>query len=158
MRTGYHHNGQNTESAVANLIEYLMISGVIMVLFIVMLLLVNTNIMENPANRLVYVAFTDIGNGVSTRMVDVYAISPHNGTVYTKFDIPDDIVGRSYFVELGSDPNSEKQNVRVFRGDLESLTAIAGIAATKGAGGSTSGAGMNTICYNSTGIKSEAKC
>ena len=58
-----------------------MISGVIMALFIVMLLLVNTNIMEDPANRLVYVAFTDIGNGVSTRMVDVYAIAPDEGTI-----------------------------------------------------------------------------
>jgi len=144
--------------AAANMIEYLMISGVIMALFIVLLLLVNTNIMENPANRLVYVAFTDIGNGVSTRMVDVYAIAPNDGMVYTKFDIPDEIVGRSYFVELGSDENSAKQNIRVFRGDLESLTAIAGIAATKGASGSTSGAGMNTICYNSTGIPSEARC
>ena len=81
------------------MIEYLMISGVIMVLFIVMLLLVNTNIMEDPANRLIYVAFTDIGNGVSTRMVDVYAIAPANGTITTKFDIPDEIVGRGYVVD-----------------------------------------------------------
>ena len=68
----------------ANLIEYLMVTAVIMGLFIVMLLLVNTNIMEDPANRLAYVAFTDIGNGVSTRMIDVYAISPIDGTVYHK--------------------------------------------------------------------------
>jgi hypothetical protein len=144
--------------AAANMIEYIMISGVIMALFIVLLLLVNTHIMENPANRLVYVAFTDIGNGVSTRIVDVYAIAPSDGMVYTKFDIPDEIVGRSYFVELGSEENSAKQNVRVFRGDLESLTAIAGVASTKGASGSTSGAGMNTICYNSTGDSGGAIC
>ena len=144
--------------AAANMIEYLMISGVIMALFIVLLLLVNTNIMENPANRLVYVAFTDIGNGVSTRIVDVYAIAPNDGTVYTKFDIPDEIVGRGYFVELGSEENAASQNVRVFRGDIESLTAIGGVASSKGVAGSTSGAGMNTICYNSTGIPSEAKC
>jgi len=151
-------NQLHNESAVANMIEYLMISGVIMGLLIVMLLLVNTNIMENPANRLVYVSFTDIGNGVSTRMVDVYAIAPNEGMVYTKFDIPDEIVGRSYFVELGPDPNSAKQDVRVFRGDLESLTAIAGIGATKGVKGTTSGAGMNTICYNSSGPNSEVTC
>jgi hypothetical protein len=144
--------------AAANMIEYLMVSGVIMALFIVLLLLINTNIMENPANRLVYVDFTDIGNGVSTRIVDVYAIAPYDGMIYTKFDIPDEIVGRGYFVELGSDENSANQNVRVYRGDLESRTAIAGIAATKGTTGGTSGAGMNTICYNSTGVESEALC
>jgi hypothetical protein len=70
MRTGPSYNQLNNEDAVANMMEYLMISGVIMVLLVVMLLLVNTNIMENPANRLVYVSFTDIGNGI-TRMVDV---------------------------------------------------------------------------------------
>ncbi len=74
-----------------------MISGVLMGLLIVMLLLVNTNIMEDPANRLVYVAFTDIGNGVSTRIVDVYAIAPRDGTITTRFDIPDDIAGKDYY-------------------------------------------------------------
>jgi len=126
-----------------------MISGVLMGLLIVMLLLVNTNIMENPANRLVYVSFTDISNGVSTRMVDVYAIAPQSGNISTKYDIPDEIVGRSYFVELGFFPNSADQYVRVFRGDLESRTALAGIGTTKGASGNTTGAGMNTICYDS---------
>jgi hypothetical protein len=158
MRTGPYPDRLHNDSAVANMIEYLMISGVLMGLLIVMLLLVNTNIMENPANRLVYVSFTDIGNGISTRMVDVYAIAPYEGMVYTKFDIPDEIVGRNYFVELGPDPNSANQDVRVFRGDLESLTAIAGIGATRGVNGSTTGAGMNTICYNWTGNSPEGKC
>jgi len=155
MRTGYHYNEQNTESAVANMIEYLMISGVIMVLLIVMLLLVNTNIMENPANRLVYVAFTDIGNGVSTRMVDVYAIAPANGTVTTKFDIPDEIVGKGYFVEVEVEvvPGNSNQDVIVSRGSLNSRTSLAGIGATlKGAAkGNTTGAGMNIISYDSEG-------
>ena len=82
-----------------------MISGVIMALLIVLLLLVNTNIMEDPANRLVYVAFTDIGNGISTRIVDVYAIAPVKGNVSTKFDIPDDIAGKEYSVEIGPGAN-----------------------------------------------------
>src|SRR5665647_885631 len=105
MRTGRHCNHQHSETAVVNLIEYIMISGVLMGLLIVMLLLVNTNIMEDPANRLVYVAFTDIGNGVSTRIVDVYSIAPRDGSITTRFDIPDDIAGRDYSVEVGTRPN-----------------------------------------------------
>ncbi|MDO8872276.1 MAG: hypothetical protein Q7V05_06050 [Methanoregula sp.] len=151
MRTGYHHNCQSTESAVANLIEYIMVSGVCMGLLIVMLLLVNTNIMENPANRVVYVAFTDIGNGVSTRMVDIYSLAPANGTITSKFDIPDEIVGRSYFVEIVS--GTTGQDVIVSHGDLNSRISLAGIGATtRGrAGGNTTGAGMNIISFNSTG-------
>jgi hypothetical protein len=154
---------QDNEHGVANLIEYLMVTAVIMGLFIVMLLLVNTNIMEDPANRLAYVAFTDIGNGVSTRMIDVYAISPMDGTVYTKFDIPDDIAGKDYFVEVGTRQNKislamNDQYIRVSRGFLTTDIALSGIGATRNASGSTTGRGMNTICYNSSGVTPGVKC
>ena len=151
MKTGPYPNRLQNESAVANMIEYLMISAVIMVLLIVMLLLVNTNIMENPANRVIYVSFTDIGNGVSTRMVDVYAIAPNEGDITTHFDIPDEIVGRGYFVEVGPGENLFDQDITVSRGNLESHIALAGIGGTKRAGGKTTGAGMNLISYNSSG-------
>jgi hypothetical protein len=134
------------------MIEYLMISGVIMALLIVLLLLVNTNIMEDPANRLVYVAFTDIGNGISTRIVDVYAIAPVKGTVSTKFDIPDDIAGKEYSVEIGPGANPIDQDVMVSRGSIEAHIALAGIGASKGVAGNTTGRGMNIIRYNSGGF------
>ena len=152
MRETGRHNRQHNESAVANMIEYLMITGVIMALFIVMLLLVNTNIMEGPANRVIYVSFTDIGNGVSTRIVDVYAIAPDEGNIKTHFDIPDEIVGRGYFVNLGSNPNSADQDITVSRNYLNVRIALAGIGVTRGVNGSTTGAGMNIISYNSSGF------
>jgi hypothetical protein len=140
------------ESAVANMIEYLLISGVLMALFIVILLLVNNNIMEGPANRVIYVSFTDIGNGVSTRIVDVYAIAPNEGDITTHFDIPDEIVGRGYSVDLGSNPNSPDQDITVSRNYLNAHIALAGIGVSKGVNGSTTGAGMNIISYNSSGV------
>ncbi len=135
----------------ANLIEYIMISGVLMGLLIVMLLLVNTNIMEDPANRLAYVAFTDIGNGISTRIVDVYAIAPREGAITTRFDIPDDIAGKDYFVEIGPGANPVDQDVMVSRGYLETHVALAGVGATRGVAGNTTGRGLNKIDYNSSG-------
>jgi hypothetical protein len=152
MSPGYHHNGEDSESAVAHLIEYILVSGVLMGLLVVVLLLVNTNIMENPANRVVYVAFTDIGNGVSTRIVDVYSLAPATGNISSQFDIPDEIVGRSYFVQIV--PGITGEDVIVSRGDLDSRIALAGVGATTkgGAGGNTTGAGMNVISYNSEGF------
>jgi len=152
MKPGRPCNHLQNESAVANLIEYIMITGVLMALLIVLLLLVNTNIMEDPANRLAYVAFTDIGNGVSTRIVDVYAIAPRNGTIATRFDIPDDIAGKDYFVEVGPGANPVDQDIMVSRGFLETHVALAGIGASRGVGGNTTGRGMNTISYNSGGF------
>lgn len=163
MRTGPHPDANHNETAVANLIEYLMVTGVIMALLIVMLLLVNTNIMEDPANRLAYVAFTDIGNGVSTRMIDVYAISPEDGTIFTRFDIPDDIVGREYSVDVGTQKNPvnffmNDQYVRVSRGSLSTDVFLSGIGATRNVSGSTTGRGLNTICYNSSGSEGGVTC
>ncbi len=152
MKTGRPCNHLQNESAVTNMIEYTMITGVLMALLIVMLLLVNTNIMEDPANRLVYVAFTDIGNGVSTRIVDVYAIAPRDGKISTSFDIPDEIVGRDYFVEVGPGANPVDQDIMVSRGFLETHIALAGVGATRGVGGNTTGRGMNTISYDSEGF------
>ena len=129
-----------------------MISGVLMALLIVMLLLVNTNIMENPANRLTYVAFTDIGNGVSTRIVDLYSIAPRDGTITTRFDIPDDIAGKDYYLEIGPGVNPVDQDVMVSRGFLETHVALAGVGATRGVTGNTTGRGMNRISYDSGGV------
>ena len=116
-----------------------------MALFIVIILLVNTNIMEDPANRLIYVSFTDIGNGVSTRIVDVYAIAPDEGAITTHFDIPDEIVGRGYSVDLGTNPNSADQDITVSRNNLNAHIALAGIGISKGVKGGAAGAGMNII-------------
>jgi len=151
MRPGRPCKHVQTESAAANLIEYIMVSGVLMGLLIVMLLLVNTNIMEDPANRLAYVAFTDIGNGVSTRIVDVYAIAPRDGIIITRFDIPDEIAGRDYFIEVGPGADPVDQDVMVSRGYLETHIALAGVGATRGVAGNTTGKGMNKISYNSSG-------
>ena len=150
-RTGRPCKYPHAESGAANLIEYIMISGVLMGLLIVMLLLVNTNIMEDPANMLAYVAFTDIGNGVSTRIVDVYAIAPRDGTITTRFDIPDDIAGKEYIVEIGPGADPVDQDVTVSRGVLETHVALAGVGATRGVAGNTTGRGMNKISYNSSG-------
>jgi len=163
MKTGHTSNHIPNELAASNMIEYLMVTAVLMALLIVMLLLVNTNIMEEPANRLAYVAFTDIGNGISTRMIDVYAISPVDGTIFTKFDIPDDIAGRDYFVEVGTRQNKvnfrmNDQYIRVSRGFLTTDIAVSGIGASRNVSGSTTGKGMNTICYNSSGSDPEVMC
>ncbi|MDO9323537.1 MAG: hypothetical protein Q7T80_01115 [Methanoregula sp.] len=132
------------------MIEYILISGILMVLFVVMLLLINTNFMEGPANAITYSAFTDISNGISTRIVDTYAIAPETGDISSQFDIPDDVAGRGYFVEIRSEDSA--QTVTVSRGVIVANVAIAGIGSTKRAWGNTTGAGMNRIRFDSGGF------
>jgi hypothetical protein len=140
------------DAGVANLIEYVMISGVLMFLMVVIMLMVNTSIMEGPANQVSSSAFTDIGNGISTRIVDVYVTAPYNGTISTSFDIPDDVAGKEYFVEIGQGATPTNQDVTVSRGDLSSTVSLAGIGATRGVTGNTTGRGINKISYDSGGF------
>ena len=141
------------ESGVANLIEYIMISGILMGLFIVILLMVNAHFMVGPVNTLAYSAFTDIGNGVSTRIVDTYAIAPEHGNISSKFDIPDEVGGRGYFVDIGSTSDLSAQRVAVMRDSMVTNISIAGIGSSRKAGGNTTSAGMNMIRYDSGGFE-----
>lgn len=141
------------EEGVTRLMEYIIITGVLLLLMIVMMFSINASIMEGPANKLRYHAFVDIGNGVSTRIVDLYVIAPGNGTIETKFDIPDDVAGKGYFVDVWMEgENRASQAIEVQGGAIKSKVAIAGIGATKGVIGNTTGAGWNMIQYDSKGF------
>jgi len=151
MRAG-HHPEHHSDSAVSTLIEYVIISGVLLVLFVIVLLLVNANIMQGPAEALEYHAFTDIGNGMSTRIVDVYSIAPANGNITTIFDIPDDVAGQDYFVEIHLGETAADQYTRVYRGTIASNISLAGISASRNVTGNTTGQGINRISYDSGGF------
>jgi len=155
MRHGDHHKaGRAGDCGVAEMIEYIMITTIMMILFVIMLLLVNANFMEGPEDTLTYSAFTDIGNGVSTRIVDIYTLEPTTGNISSKYDLPDDIVGRDYFVEIGSSGEVSTQTVTISRGSIFTEVSIAGIASTAQgkARGNTTGAGINKLSFDSKGF------
>jgi hypothetical protein len=151
MKTGPHTNRPCAESGVANLIEYIVVSAVLMVLLVVIMLQVNTTFMQTPADTLSYVAFTDIANGVSTRIVDIYALAPSDGMISSKFDIPGDVAGKNYFVVIRQGENPVDQDVEISQGSLVVDVSLAGIGASRGVTGNTTGAGMNIITYDSGG-------
>lgn len=152
MKTGHSRKPQPDDAGVANLIEYIMVTGILMALLIVMLLLVHANFVETPVNTITYSAFTDIGNGLSTRIVDIYAIAPENGNITSAFDLPDEIGGRSYGIEISGDTSG--QTVDISRDFIKTSVAMAGIGASKHgqAGGNTTGAGVNRLSYDSEGF------
>ena len=147
MRRG-HPRDHPHESAERIFIQYVMVSGVLMVLFVIMLLLVNANFMVEPADTLSYYAFTDIGNGVSTRIVDVYSIAPQNGTLVTQFNRrPGRYRGENYFVDIEPSANQNDQDIVVWRDAVSSNISLSGIDLTSQgiATGNTTGSGINRI-------------
>ncbi len=141
------------ENGVSTMVEYLMITAILMTLLIVTMLVLNTVMLQEPSDRLNYYAFTDISNGISTRIVDVYMVAPTNGTLVTKFDIPDDVAGRPYSVDIFNTRyvNAEyfTDEVIVSRDTVNYHASLAGIGSTLGIVGNTTGSGFNRIRYNS---------
>jgi hypothetical protein len=151
MRHG-HHPEDHREAGVSTLIEYVMITTILLILFVVMLLQVNSTFMQGPAETLQYNAFTDIGNGVSTRIVDVYAIAPPTGNITTSFPLPEDVAGQNYFVMVYTGATAADQYVLVSQGIITSNISLAGISATRNVTGNTTAGGMNQISYDSGGF------
>jgi hypothetical protein len=151
MRHG-HHPEDHREAGVSTLIEYVMITTILLILFVVMLLQVNSTFMQGPAETLQYNAFTDIGNGVSTRIVDVYAIAPPTGNITTSFPLPEDVAGQNYFVMVYTGATAADQYVLVSQGSITSNISLAGISATRNVTGNTTAGGMNQISYDSGGF------
>lgn len=145
-----------TENGASGMLEYLFISGVLMILMIITVLTLSSGIIERPIDQLSESAFIDIGNGISTRIIDLYVIAPashsrqkNQGDIATLFDIPDEVAAREYFVKITS--GSSGDYIAVSRGNIERKVSLAGIGTTLGVGGSTTGHGLNTIIYNSSG-------
>ncbi len=141
------------DDAVSSLVEYIFISGILMVFMIITIPLVTTVFIEQPTNILTEHAFVDIGNGVSTRVVDLYAIIPfyNPAKITTKFDIPDDIAGKDYRIDIvsGEPPRQYDQKIMISRDSYHYNVSLAGIGATAfGLGtGNMTASGMNEIEY-----------
>jgi hypothetical protein len=139
---------------VTNLVEYISITGILLLLLVVVLFTVNSVFMQGPGDTLRYYAFTDIGNGMSVRIVDLFVLAPEQGTITSRFILPHDVAGQDYFVSASQSVtgSGEDQVIVVQRGDVSARINIAGIGATKGVTGNTTSSGWNIITYNSEGF------
>ena len=141
------------ESGVSSMIEYIIISGILLLLLVIIVPMVTTVFIEQPTNILTTYAFTDIGNGVSTRIVDLYAVIPfyNHATITTKFDIPDEVGGKDYRVDIVPGPPSRPydEQIIISNPSYETTVSLAGIGATVFgmAGGNTTASGINEITY-----------
>lgn len=138
------------EAGITNLMEYISVSAILIILMVVVMFMVNAVFMQGPADTLRFHAFTDIGNGISVRIVDVYVIAPDTGTMSSVFDIPDDVAGGEYFVQVEGEGDAQK--ILVESGNIQSRIDISGIGATKAVTGRTTSRGWNIIQYNSAGF------
>lgn len=132
---------------VSSMQEYILISSILMILMVITVLTLTNSVILPPIDRLTEYSFIDIGNGVSTRMVDLYVIAPKEGNISTFYDIPDDVAGKEYFVSIELTGSGDQ--VSIFNDKIRRNISLSGISSTYKAGGQTTGHGMNKITYRS---------
>jgi len=148
----FHH-----QDGVSSLVEYIQITAILMIFMVIILMLIPDVFINGPLNTLTQHAYVDIGNGVSTRIVDLYVISPYvgisQGLIITDFDIPDEIAGRDYIIDiyLHKGVLLALSKIIISGNGVSSEISLAGIGSTLGVAGRTTSTGVNRICYNSTG-------
>ena len=152
MKLTCSHGPNDPEAGLSSLIEYISVTGVLMVMLIIVMFAVNAALIESPSNTLKYHHFTDIGNGVSVRIVELYVVAPQNGIISTKFDLPDEVANNAYMVQLEPGSQGVDQRIMVTDGSVDSTVALAGIGATRPVTGDTTGSGLNVITYDSGGF------
>ncbi len=71
------------------------------------MLSLNSIFYDTPKAIVTESVYNDLGNEISTKMVDIYIIAPMNGSIDTKFDIPINIANERYKIEIGSSKDQE---------------------------------------------------
>ncbi|MDI9633277.1 MAG: hypothetical protein QFX32_04380 [Methanolinea sp.] len=144
----------DNESGVSQMLEYILITSILIIFFTITILTVTNTFIQDPADYLTYHAYTDIGNGVSTRIVDLFAIIPYNSNAHivSKFDIPDDVAGKDYIVEIVQGPpgSPDDRQIAIYgSGSIKSIISLSGIGKTVfgTAEGKTTASGLNYIEY-----------
>ena len=105
------------EEAVITAVEYVLITGILMVMLIITVMAVNHLFIEGPSDTLRYNSYLDAGERLSTRMVDMEMLAPESGRIVTRLDIPREIAGKSFNVNLSPEIAGSGDLRRIAIGD-----------------------------------------
>ena len=137
--------------AVSSMIEFILVSSIALLFFVMVTLYFTPLLLEGSQQTVAMERFGDIGNDISTKMVDIYIIAPENGSLSTDLTMPTSVGGHEYMVN--ADVSNLDQMITVSslkESTLEVSVTINGIAQTVAINGSTlSGSSEHKLSYSS---------
>lgn len=136
--------------AVSTVLEFVFTTGIAITLFILILLYSTGMFIEAPGRTVALERFTDIGNDISTKIVDIYIIAPENGILITDLTMPTSVGGHDYMVDAEAQVN-QMVTVRSMKSpELTVSVTINGITQSVGVNGSTySGSYEHRLSFDS---------
>jgi hypothetical protein len=144
------------DEGATSILEFMLMFFLAAGIFMLLTLNFNAMFLNHPKYVVANNQFVDIGNDVTTKIIDTYLVSPDNGMVTTYFDIPETIAGYTYAVGVHA-VGVEDREVQVATsegGGISVNTTLNGAYTTIKMNGTTQSTSMlHGIVYqsNSTG-------
>ncbi|AFC99008.1 hypothetical protein Mtc_0237 [Methanocella conradii HZ254] len=138
------------ESGVTPLVDYIITFIIASILFMIMLAMASTIFIDGPQRTVSRIQFTDIGNDLTTKIVDTYLIYPQSGEISTTFDIPMTVAGKDYRVDINrSITNPEDKEIIVYSpyNGVSIYVTLNGVNSTVPVNGSTSSLSDTHVIY-----------
>lgn len=99
----------NDEDGQAIPVEYILIFTISMI-FLGLMTLTFNSVVDSSSRQAIYIELTDTGNLISSAITNTYLTTPVNGANSISLDVPAEIAGTGYFVEISDDDPFEVDN------------------------------------------------
>lgn len=150
--TGLEFSGD--ERGVTAMLEFILMFVLAAAIFTIFIMNFNGLFQNQPKYIVTTNQFVDIGNDVTTKIIDTYLISPDNGTVQTYFDLPNTVAGYTYAVNV-KPVGVDDREVQVYtdqNSGISVYTTLNGANTTIMVNGTTtSTSSLHGIVYHSNG-------
>lgn len=145
------------ESGAVSAVEFLLSFSMAAVIFGILVLSVNGLFLDQSRFTVGVNQFTDVGNDISTRIIETYLLAPDSGninncTIITYFDIPQSIEGTTYIININPYEEDERVNIVSANKLISVNTTLNGAGDTIPIdGNTTSAAKLHMINYTRMG-------
>jgi|Deesub1362B_J571_1020462.scaffolds.fasta_scaffold00213_9 uncharacterized protein YegL len=124
MRKPFLFSSHDSERGVSILIEYLILSGILMIFFAFIVLQFNDVLGKTPLSTTMKNQFQDVGNQIAVKLTDISIIAPENGYVKAKIFMPYTIgdydfkaeftqVGGEYVLKISSERAGKSEYIPI---------------------------------------------
>ena len=120
-------NYLSDENAVSNAVGYILITSVAITFFAILMLSLNYLFTDTPKAIVSESVYNDLGNEISTKMVDIYIIAPINGSIDTKLFIPFKIADERYKIKMVGGGGNQEIIISSLDSDNNVVVSINGI-------------------------------
>ena len=115
------------DTASSTVLGYIFIGSVAITFFAILMLSLNFLFTDTSRDIVTESVYNDLGNEISTKMVDIYIIAPINGSIDTKLYIPQKIANERYKIAMNRTSGDQEIIVSSLDSDNRVIVSINGI-------------------------------